>query len=113
MKNLKEVSRLRELAGIGRVKEEEHNFLEDPNPLDDVPSVKLDINDDGMMKIEVSSFFHTPNNGKVSLLVGNPVLQDLVMKAVQAETQKAFRRAVHGVLGIPYNLPENKDKKLK
>jgi len=26
------------------------------------------------------------------------------MKAIQIESQKAFRKAVHGVLGIPYGL---------
>jgi hypothetical protein len=29
------------------------------------------------------------------------------MKAIQMEAQKAFRRAVHSVLGIPYGLPES------
>ena len=98
----KQVKRLQELAGI--VGEEEHNFLYDPNPTDDVPSVKLDIDDNGVMKIQVSAFFHGPENGKVPLLINNRVLQDLVMKAIQSESQKAFRRAVHSVLGIPYGL---------
>ena len=40
---LNEVKRLQELAGV--VGEEEHNYLEDLNPIDDVPSVKLDIDD--------------------------------------------------------------------
>jgi len=31
-----------------------------------------------------------------------------MMKAVQIESQKAFRKAVHGVLGIPYGLKEKK-----
>lgn len=103
-RQLNEIKRLQELAGV--VDEEEHNYLEDPNPLDDVPSVKLDIDDNGLMKIELTAFFHTKDNGKVPLLVNNPALQEVVMKAIQIESQKAFRKAVHGVLGIPYGLPE-------
>lgn len=104
--SINEVKRIQKLAGI--VGEEEHNFLEDPNPLDDLPSVKLDIDDNGTMRIELSAFFHDRSNGKIPLLAHNPVLQDLVMKAIQIESQKAFRRAVHGVLGIPYGLKEKK-----
>jgi hypothetical protein len=92
----------------GKVDEEENNFLpEPPDQLDDIPSVTLHIDDEGMMKIEVSAFFHDQGNGKVPLLINNPVLQELVMKAIQVETQKAFRKAVHGVLGVPYGLPES------
>lgn len=101
---LNEVKRLQELAGV--VDEEEHNHLPDQELMDDVPSVKLYINDNGMMRIELSAFYHDPSNGKIPLLIGNPVLQELVMEAIQKETQKAFRRAVHGVLGIPYGLKE-------
>lgn len=99
---LNEVERMQKLAGV--VHEEEHAILYDPNPLDDLPSVKLDIDDDGLMKIELSAFYHGPENGKIPLLKDNPALQELVMKAIQLESQKAFRRAVHGVLGIPYGL---------
>jgi len=101
---LNEAKRLQELAGV--VNEYEHNYLEDPNPVDDIPSVKLDIDDNGMMKIELTAFFHTSGNGKVPLLKNNPALQEVVMKAIQIESQKAFRKAIHGVLGIPYGLPE-------
>lgn len=98
--------RFQELAGI--VGEDEHSMLIDPNPADDVPSVKLDIDENGNMKIELSAFFHSKDNGKIPLLANNPALQEVVMKAIQIESQKAFRKAVHGVLGIPYGLPENK-----
>ena len=97
--------RLQELAGI--VGEDEHSMLVDPNPMDDVPSVKLDIDENGTMRIELSAFFHDKSNGKIPLLANNPALQEVVMKAIQIESQKAFRRAVHGVLGIPYGLPES------
>ena len=101
-----ESKRLQELAGI--VGEEETNYLEDPNPLDDVPSVELEIDDNGTMRIQLSAFFHSKDNGKIPLLKDNPALQDVVMKAIQIESQKAFRKAVHGVLGIPYGLKEKK-----
>lgn len=99
---INEVQRLKKLAGV--VSEDEHNFLEDPNPLDDLPSVKLDIDDNGVMKIQLTAFYHDSSNGKIPLLKNNPALQEVVMKAIQLESQKAFRRAVHGVLGIPYGL---------
>jgi hypothetical protein len=107
MKN--EIKQLQKIAGIvqedkNSFMEDEHNSLFDPELMDDVPSVKLDINDHGMMKIKLSAFYHDPSNGKMALLKDNPVLQDLVMKAIQMESQKAFRKAVHGVLGIPYGL---------
>ena len=86
------------------LREQEHNFLPEPDVVDDVPAVELDIDDNGTMKIQVSAFFHTSDNGKVPLLKDNEALQELVMKAIQNETQKAFRKAVHGVLGIPYDL---------
>jgi hypothetical protein len=111
MKKLQEIEskRLKKLAGI--IREEEHNFLPEPPQIDDIPSVKLDIDDNGLMRIQVSAFFHGPENGKVPLLINNEVLQELVMKAIQEESQKAFRRAVHGVLGLPYGLPESINKK--
>lgn len=106
-----EIKHLQKLAGILKesydsteMEESEMNAMIDPNPLDDVPSVKLDIDDDGNMTIQLSAFFHTKDNGKISLLKDNPALQDVVMKAIQIESQKAFRKAVHGVLGIPYGL---------
>jgi hypothetical protein len=101
-----ESKRMQELAGI--VDEEEHNYLPDLELMDDLPSVKLYINDHGMMRIKLSAFYHDPSNGKIPLLINNPALQELVMKAIQMETQKAFRRAIHGVLGIPYGLKETK-----
>lgn len=99
---LNEVERMQKLAGV--VHEEEHAILYDPNPLDDITSVKLDIDDDNNMRIQLSAFYHDSSNGKIPLLKDNPALQELVMKAIQLESQKAFRRAVHGVLGIPYGL---------
>ena len=106
MKN--EVKHLQKIAGILKesyeISEYEDNIMIDDNPLDDVPSVKMDIDDQGKMFIQLSAFYHSEDNEKTSLLKNNPVLQELVMKAIQLESQKAFRKAVHGVLGIPYGL---------
>lgn len=106
MKN--EVKQLQKIAGILKesteMEENEFNAMIDDNPMDDVPSVKMDIDDEGNMFIQLSAFFHSKDNGKIPLLKDNPALQDVVMKAIQIESQKAFRKAVHGVLGIPYGL---------
>jgi hypothetical protein len=106
-----EIKRLKELAGI--TSEEENNYLSDKELMDDIPSVKLHINDNGIMRIHLSSLYHDSSNRKVLLLKNNPVLQELVMKAIQMETQKAFRRAVHSVLGIPYGLSESEIQELR
>jgi hypothetical protein len=108
-----EMKRLQKLAGV--VDEVEDNYLEEPHvgALDDVPSVKLHVDDNNVLTIHLSDFYHGPENGKIPLLVNNPGLQELLMKALQYESQKAFRRAVHSVLGIPYGLPENEDKNPK
>lgn len=99
---INEAKRLQELAGL--TQEDQSNTLEDPNPLDDVPSVNLHIDDEGNMRLEVSAFYHTKDNGKIALLQNNEVLQDLLLKAIQIQAQKMFRNTVHSVLGMPYGL---------
>ena len=100
-----ELKRLKELAGI---EEEEVNILPDENPLDDVPGIEIKIDDNNNMLVQMSAQYHDSTNGKIAMLKDNPALQDVVMKAIQIESQKAFRRAIHGVLGIPYGLKETK-----
>jgi len=85
----------------------ESNKLVDPNPLDDIPTVKIDIDEDNNMILKLSYFFHNGDNGKIALLKDNLVLQNLLMKAIQVESQKMFRKTVHGIIGIPYGLKEN------
>jgi hypothetical protein len=102
---MNDLKRLKELAGIG---EEEVNMIPDENPLDDIPGIKIEIDDNNNMLVQMSAQYHDSTNGKIALLKDNPVLQELVMKAIQMEAQKAFRKAVHGVLGIPYGLKEAK-----
>ena len=82
--------------------------MPDENPLDDVPGIMIRIDDDNTMFVQMSALYHDSTNGKIALLKDNPALQGVVMKAIQIETQKAFRKAVHGVLGIPYGLKETK-----
>ena len=65
---------------INALDEEEDAMLIDPNPMDDVPSVKIHIDDDNTMCLELSSFWHDGSNGKIGLLKDNPVLQELMMK---------------------------------
>lgn len=91
--------------------EEEHSSLIDPNEMDDVPSVNIDIDDNDNMILQVSSFYHNNANGKIALLKDNPILQELLLKAIQQQAQKMFRQTVHGILGEPYGLPENKINK--
>jgi hypothetical protein len=102
---MNELKRFQELAGI---QEREFNIIPDENPLDDVPGIVIDIDDDNNMFVQMSALYHDSTNGKMALLKDNPALQELVMKAIQQETQKAFRKAVHGILGIPYGLKETK-----
>jgi hypothetical protein len=98
---LHEVKRMQKLAGVV---ESEINISPDENPMDDIPGIAIHIDDDNNMRVQLSSLYHDSTNGKIALLKNNPALQELVMKAIQLESQKAFRRAVHGVLGIPYKL---------
>ena len=100
-----ELKRLKELAGI---EEEEANILPDENPLDDVPGIEIKIDDNNNMLVQMSAQYHDSTNGKIAMLKDNPTLQEVLMKAIQIESQKAFRKAVHGVLGIPYGLKESK-----
>jgi hypothetical protein len=91
------------------VKEDEQNSLLDDNLFDDIPSVNIDIDDNNNMTLQLSAFFHSKDNGKIALLKNNPVLQDVLMKAIQVEAQKMFRKTVHGILGLPFGLKEEED----
>ena len=102
---MNELKRLRELAGL---EVEETNILPDENPLDDSPGIMIDIDDNNNMFVQMSAQYHDSTNGKIALLKDNPALQEVLMKSIQIEAQKAFRKAVHGVLGIPYGLKEAK-----
>lgn len=100
---LNEIKRLQELAGV--VEAEDH-ILPDENPMDDFPGIAIQVDDNNNMLVQLSTQYHDSTNGKIALLKNNPALQEVVMKSIQIEAQKAFRKAIHGVLGIPYGLPE-------
>jgi len=100
---LNEAKRLQELAGVVEV---EGSLIPDENPLDDIPGIAIEIDDNNNMRVQLSTMYHDSTNGKIALLKNNPALQEVVMKSIQIEMQKAFRKAVHGVLGIPYGLKE-------
>ena len=86
--------------------------LKDNNPFDDVPSIDIQLIDDkeGASSpkafVNFSSMYHSGDNGKMEILRNNPALQDKVMKMLQSEFQKTFRRVIHGVLGEPFGLDE-------
>jgi hypothetical protein len=96
--------------------EEEVSYLslKDDNPFDDVPSIDIQIIDDkeGASSpkafVNFSSMYHSGDNGKMEILRNNPALQDKVMMALQSEFQKTFRRVIHGILGKPFGLDEEK-----
>jgi hypothetical protein len=101
---LNEVKRMQELAGVV---ENEVNSIDNPNIFDDVPSVRINIDDTqgrDIMFVDISTFFHDEGDGKIALLKGNEALQELLMKVLQVEFQKAYRKAVHSVTGIPFGI---------
>lgn len=99
--------RLQKLAGI--INENVAASIEDPNPFDDVPSVRLVIDDsDGNDKafLEISAMYHSGDNGKMSILKNSPELQQALILAIQQETQNMFRNCVHSLLGEPFGLKQ-------
>lgn len=82
----------------------------DPNPLDDIPTIEVDLindpsNPDAFFKM--SAMYHSKDNGKMKVFQKNPGLQKAVIALLQKEFQKVFRKVIHGVLGKPFGLDEN------
>ena len=48
--------------------------------------------------------FHSPDNGKIAILLKNPQIRDAVVYAIQREAQNLFRKTIHGLAGEPFNL---------
>jgi len=89
----------------------EFNKLQDDNEFDDIPTIKMQIIDDGegnspMVFFKMSAMYHDGSNGKMQILKDNPEQQEEVMATLQKEFQKTFRRVIHGILGEPNGLPE-------
>jgi hypothetical protein len=77
----------------------------DDNIFDDLPAVDLHIDDNGHMSISIQAMYHSPDNGKVSVLQNNPQLREKVVKTIQQKAQSLFRSTIHGIAGEPYGLP--------
>ena len=91
----------------------EFNKIEDDNEFDDIPSIKMQIIDDGeenspSVFFKMSAMYHDGSNGKMEKLKDDPKLQEEVMNTLQEEFQKTFRRVIHSILGEPFGLDENK-----
>jgi hypothetical protein len=76
----------------------------DKDLFDDLPAVDMHIDDNGYMSINIQSMFHSPDNGKIEVLLQNPQIRDAVVHALQRDAQKLFRKTIHGLAGEPFNL---------
>lgn len=82
---------------------------EDYKVFDDVPSVRIHI-DDGEEKprmfVEVGPMYHSGDNGKVEVLKNDKALQEKLVKRLQKDFQDTFRKAVHELAGKPNDLKQ-------
>ena len=90
---------------INKVLEDQSTTTGDKNLFDDLPAVDMHIDDNGFMSIHIQSMFHSPDNGKIVILLKNPQIRDAVVYALQREAQKLFRKTIHSLAGAPFNLP--------
>ena len=97
-------------AGKGGLKENITKIVDiDPNPMDDVPSIKVDLVNDPNSPdafFKMSAMYHSGDNGKMKIFRNNPGLQKAVTALLQKEFQKTFRKVIHGTLGEPFGLRE-------
>jgi len=91
---------------INKTFENQSTTTGDKDLFDDIPSVDMHIDDNGFMSINIQSMFHSPDNGKVDVLLKNPQIRDAVINNIQKEVQKLFRKTIHGLAGEPFNLPQ-------
>ena len=89
------------------IKESESSTTGDDNLYDDIPAVDMHIDDNGHMSISIQAMFHSPDNGKVEVLLNDPNLREKVIKAIQQQAQNMFRSTIHGLAGEPYGLKED------
>jgi hypothetical protein len=89
------------------IKEAESTSTNDDNLYDDLPAVDMHIDDNGHMSVSIQAMFHSPDNGKVEVLLNNPDIREKVVKAIQQQSQEMFRSTVHGLAGEPYGLKED------
>ena len=89
---------------IQKIPEYQSTTTGDEDLFDDLPSIDMHIDDNGFMSITIQSMFHSPDNGKVSILLKNHQIRDAVVYSLQREAQKLFRKTIHGLAGEPFNL---------
>ena len=95
------------LVNKSNLKEAESTSTNDDNLYDDLPAVDMHIDDNGHMSVSIQAMFHSPDNGKVEVLLNNPDIREKVVKAIQQQSQEMFRSTVHGLAGEPYGLKED------
>ena len=105
---------LRDLLQV--IKEEVQSVLEadsattgDTDLYDDLPAVDLHIDDNNQMSISIQAMFHSPDNGKVNIILTNPQIKQNIVNAIQQGAQKLFRSTIHGLAGEPFGLKEKQD----
>jgi len=89
---------------VAKILENQSTTTGDKNLFDDLPAVDMHIDDNGYMSINIQSMFHSPDNGKIEVLLQNPQIRDAVVHMLQRETQVLFRKTIHGLAGEPFNL---------
>jgi len=91
---------------LAKALENQSTTTGDDNVYDDLPAVDMHIDDNGMMSITIQSMFHSPDNGKVAVLLSNPEIRDQVVQTIRQEAQSLFRRTIHGLAGEPFGLDQ-------
>ncbi len=89
---------------VAKIIESQSTSTGDKDLFDDLPAVDMHIDDNGYMSISIQSMFHSPDNGKIEVLLQNPQIRDAVVYALQRDAQKLFRKTIHGLAGEPFNL---------
>lgn len=89
---------------IAKILENQSTTTGDKNLFDDLPAVDMHIDDNNYMSINIQSMFHSPDNGKIAVLLQNPQIRDAVVHMLQREAQALFRKTIHGLAGEPFNL---------
>ena len=80
---------------------------EDYKVFDDVPSVRIHIDDaeeTPRMFVEIDRLYHSGDTGKIEILKKDKSLQKKLAKRLQKDFQDTFRKAVHELVGKPNDL---------
>jgi hypothetical protein len=80
---------------------------EDYKVFDDVPSVRIHIDDaekTPRMFVEIDRLYHSGDTGKIEILKKDKSLQKKLAERLQKDFQNTFRKAVHELVGKPNDL---------